>query len=69
MHDSRGTWVTKLYRRKVRQWDSVKRGKPLIHQSAIERIKNRNNESTPNYNPWILKDGHETEPWVPYVAR
>ncbi len=69
MHDSQGTWVTKLYRRKVRHWDFVKRGKPLIHHSVIERIKNRNNESTPHYNPWILKDGHETEPWVPYVAR
>ena len=66
MHDSRGRWITKLYRRKVRFWPSDREDKPVVHQSVLDRIKNRKNRDDPPYHPWILDLDHEVEPWVQY---
>ena len=65
MHNSRGTPVTKLYRRKVRSWPTGTHGNPRIHESVEKRTVNRHNKESPTYKPWIL-DGsydYETEPW------
>ncbi len=65
MHDSRGSPLTRLYRRKVRSWHTKTHGKPRIHESVQKRTLNRHNEKDPPYKPWIL-DGsydYETEPW------
>ncbi|MFA6173192.1 MAG: DUF2235 domain-containing protein [Kiritimatiellales bacterium] len=59
MHDSRGEPATKLFRREVRRWDKG-RGKPVVHQSVLDRAGNPAN----NYHPWILSGGYDVEPWV-----
>ncbi len=66
MHDSRGKKMTKLYRRKVRTWDVGRQGKPIVHQSVLDRVKNRDNQDYPPYHPWILDLDYEVEPWVRY---
>lgn len=63
MHNSRGSTLTRLYRRRVRSWDSQKRGKPTIHESVKMRKLNPNNAEAPPYDPWILKMEHKVEPW------
>ena len=68
MHDSRGTIVTKLYRRKLRGWDIAKHGKPVIHESVLQRTKDRRNGDGA-YKPWILESEYEIEPWVRYDAQ
>lgn len=64
MHDSRKGFPGFLYRRKVRSWDSAKYGKPVVHESAQQRKKNKQNSDTPPYAPWILQQDCDTEPWV-----
>jgi hypothetical protein len=61
MHDSRGTWLTRRYRRAERSWPSDTHGKPVIHESVIERTRNRNNEDDPTYSPWILNGEYDYE--------
>jgi uncharacterized protein (DUF2235 family) len=61
MHDSRGTLMTKFYRRKVRTWNAERHGKPVVHKSVTLRKKNRKNEASPPYDPWILKMEHDVE--------
>jgi len=63
MHDSRGTWITRFYRRQVRTWDVNQQGKPVIHQSVLERKKNRENKEHPPYHSWILDLDYKVEPW------
>lgn len=53
MHDSRGGRLGWLYRRKVRQWDTGKHGKPVVHPSVLERTRDRHNNDAA-YKPWIL---------------
>jgi len=64
MHDSRGSVITKLYRREARSWPSGRSDKPVIHQSVLKRKKNEANEDNPPYRPWIVNLDHEVEPWV-----
>ena len=64
MHNSRGTWLTKIYRKKTRAWDINRFGKPVVHQSVFDRNKNQANETEPTYHPWIVDLEHEVEPWV-----
>ena len=64
MHDSRGTFWTRLYRRQPRAWDSARRGRPVIHESVLKRTRNRMNQAEPPYQPWIAKLEHDIEPWV-----
>ncbi len=66
MHDSRGRWMTKLYRRQVRYWPSDREDKPVVHQSVLDRTKNRKNQDDPPYHPWILDLDYEVEPWIRY---
>jgi uncharacterized protein (DUF2235 family) len=63
MHDSCGGGWTRLYRRRVRSWDTEKRGKPVVHESVLLRKLGRNNTEIPPYNPWILTMDHAVEPW------
>ena len=65
MHNSRGNWLTRIYRTKVRSWPKATHGEPLVHKSVLERTLNRHNKKDPPYKPWIL-DGsydYDTEPW------
>ncbi len=65
MHDSRGSLLTRLYRRQIRSWPTKTHGKPRIHESVQKRTLNQHNEKEPPYKPWIL-DGsydYETESW------
>jgi uncharacterized protein (DUF2235 family) len=66
MHNSRGTWTTKLFRQKVRAWDAGRSDKPVVHQSVLSRTKNHLNQDNPPYRPWILNLDYEEEPWVRY---
>ena len=65
MHDSRGTSITKWFRRKLRTWDFSQQGKPIVHQSVLDRNENQGNHHSP-YHPWILDLEYEVEPWVRY---
>jgi uncharacterized protein (DUF2235 family) len=66
MHNSRGSLIAKLYRRKVRFWPSNREDKPVVHQSVLERTKNRKNQDEPPYHPWILDLDYDKEPWMHY---
>ncbi len=61
MHDSRGHWVTKIYRRKQRYWDNNRTDKPILHSSVLERKNNVNNTPEPPYHPWIFSSDYEVE--------
>ncbi|MFQ5650123.1 MAG: DUF2235 domain-containing protein [bacterium] len=63
MHDSRGTRLTRLYRRKTRTWSSKNHGKPVVHESVLKRKLNRYNQEEPPYSPWILEIDYDVEPW------
>jgi uncharacterized protein (DUF2235 family) len=63
MHDSRGSTLTKFYRRRVRSWNVNDRGKPRVHESVVMRKRNEKNAEDPPYKPWILKKEYEKEPW------
>jgi uncharacterized protein (DUF2235 family) len=54
MHDSRSGRLGRLYKRKVRQWDTSKHGKAVVHSSVLQRSKDTHNKDAP-YEPWILK--------------
>jgi uncharacterized protein (DUF2235 family) len=58
MHDSR-SGISRFYRRRVRSWDSARRGKPTVHESVL----NRHNSASQPYDPWILKLEYEVEPY------
>jgi uncharacterized protein (DUF2235 family) len=61
MHDSRGTRLTRLYRRRPRSWDEKTYGRPVVHESVLVRARS---QKTP-YAPWILELGEpEVEPWI-----
>ena len=63
MHNSRGSWLTRLFRREVRSWPKTTHGNPLIHESVLKRTLNQHNEKDPPYKPWILDGsyGYEIE--------
>jgi uncharacterized protein (DUF2235 family) len=63
MHNSRHGFPGKLYKRKVRTWNTDTHGKPFVHESVIMRKKNKNNTDDPVYHPWIVNNEYETEPW------
>jgi len=58
MHDSRAGMPGRFYRRRERSWETHTRGKPTDHESVLLR-----NEVTPSYDPWILHEEYEVEPW------
>ena len=61
MHNSRGKFWAKFYRRKRRSWDSKRTDKPVVHNSVLQRTKNVNNGNNPSYKPWILELEYEVE--------
>ncbi|MFV1993676.1 MAG: phospholipase effector Tle1 domain-containing protein, partial [Acidiferrobacterales bacterium] len=61
MHDSRGGFLEKLYRKKARSWNAQTHGKPVVHESVLERTLNKNNMEDPPYAPWILVQTHDVE--------
>jgi len=63
MHDSRKGFFKKLFRKKIRSWNSEIHGKPVLHESVLLRKLNRQNEKLPAYTPWILKSDFDTEIW------
>lgn len=69
MHDSRGTGLTRLYRRKKRSWDSTILGKPTVHESVTLRKHNRRNFESPEYAPWILDLDYDIETWPAQLRR
>lgn len=57
MHDSRGTFLTKLYRKEIRYWDKRREDQPIIHDSVLRRAEDKKN----SYNPWILNEEYSIE--------
>ncbi len=68
MHDSRGRRVTKIYRRKVREWPAGRPDKPIVHESVLKRVEALRGTATP-YEPWILGVDHDVEKWEPDKQR
>lgn len=63
MHNSRGSFLTKLYRKKIRNWNYERCGRLVIHESVKMRKHNVNNTANPVYDPWILKKEYDVEQW------
>lgn len=61
MHDSRGKWWTKIFRKEIRSWPTETHGKPCIHESVLKRTLNQQNNKIPSYEPWILDGSYEYE--------
>ena len=64
MHDSLKGLVGRIYRKKVRSWNIKTHGKPIIHESVLQRKLNQDNTKVPAYSPWILKFDYDVEPWI-----
>jgi uncharacterized protein (DUF2235 family) len=54
MHDSRSGGLGRLYRRKVRHWNTATHGKPVVHGSVLQRTRDRHNRDG-GYQAWILQ--------------
>jgi len=65
MHDSRGSFLTGIYRQEIRSWPTKTHGNPCVHESVRMRSLNSHNEKAPPYEPWILGKAYdcEVEPW------
>lgn len=63
MHDSASGFPGSIYRKKERSWDAKTKGKLIVHESVTERKLNRQNKPDPAYDPWVLKQEHDIEPW------
>jgi uncharacterized protein (DUF2235 family) len=63
MHNSRGTRVTRMYKKKPRSWDATRTDIPIVHASVQSRAKADPLPHNPPYQPWILEIDHDTEPW------
>ncbi|MBT8242073.1 MAG: DUF2235 domain-containing protein [Acidimicrobiia bacterium] len=63
MHDERNTDLKKrLFREGLRSWDVARGGRPVIHESVLERVK-----LVDDYRPWILDEfgegDYDVAPW------
>jgi uncharacterized protein (DUF2235 family) len=64
MHDSRGQGMKKLFRRMPRSWDHERSDTPIVHRSVKVRIDAGSSlRYNDEYQPWIVKIDHNTEPW------
>jgi len=61
MHDSRGSFITRLYRQKVRFWPEGREDRPCVHNSVMQRTRNRHNSDDPSYRPWVLDVPHDVD--------
>ncbi len=68
MHDSRGRRVTKIYRRKAREWPPGRPDTPIVHESVLKRVEALQGSPRP-YRPWILDVDHGVEKWEPDKVR
>jgi hypothetical protein len=68
MHDSRGTWWKRLYRKKRRNWPKGRPTEPVVHQCVLDRTVNIHNNGHTNYAPWILDLNFEVEPWSKWLV-
>lgn len=58
MHDSMsGWWQSLVYREDERSWPAERSDNPVVHQSVIDRAKEK------AYDPWILETDYNVEPW------
>ncbi|NOY67324.1 MAG: DUF2235 domain-containing protein [Gammaproteobacteria bacterium] len=64
MHNSRGTFFSKLYKKEQRSWDNKRTDSPIIHDSVLKRKKSVNNTDEPVYKAWVAGIEHTVEPWV-----
>ena len=69
MHDSRKGFFNKLFRKKIRSWNSNTHGKPVVHESVLLRKFNQQNQESPTYTPWIIKLDFDTEIWPEEVRK
>lgn len=53
MHDSRGEWWKKIYRKEVRTWPSNRSDIPFVHESVLQRAE------VCDYQPWILEEDYQ----------
>ncbi len=63
LHISRTGIPGVIYRREERFWRHPEETNPTVHESVVMRKDNVKNDPIPAYNPWILQDDHEVEPW------
>ncbi len=63
MHDETKHFPGRLLRRKSRSWNSVTNPKPIVHASVLSRKLNQENLSQKFYQPWILENEYDVEPW------
>ncbi len=68
MHNSRGSFLTGIYRKKQRSWPSDRTDKPIVHESVLNRRNNVHNDDTPTYKPWILELNYDEESHAPQDA-
>lgn len=61
MHNSRQKWWERIYRRRIRQWDTSRKDRTILHESVLQRTKNPQNLDSPNYKSWILDLDYEIE--------
>jgi len=59
MHDSRGSTFARLYRKQIRHWDIVKQGRPVVHESVVQRTRSAKDNRGSGYSPWILKSDYD----------
>jgi uncharacterized protein (DUF2235 family) len=70
MHDSRGKWFLKLYRRQVRYWPAERGDLPVVHASVIERANASSLPPGDRSSPrWVLEREHDIEEWDTYENR
>lgn len=56
MHNETIGFPGKLFRKTQRSWNVETHGKPFIHESVKQRLKNNSNMDNPTYRPWIFSN-------------
>lgn len=69
MHDSRGTFWSRLYREAGRTWDPTRPDRPVLHESAMARTRSVGNGDEPRYGAWIAQYDAIMEPWVRFTEQ
>lgn len=64
MHNPSKGLVGSLFRRKKRDWDHDRNGPLIVHESVLQRRRNRDNTEAPVYVPDILQGLAETDYYV-----
>ena len=65
MHDSRDKlWKRIIFKAKPREWDNSRYGRAVVHESVMLRTASIDNRKDGGYEPWILKEDPEREPWT-----